>query len=81
MCNTFIGLQPPLHPPGKLRATPEEVARKAIALDPHLLDQELTSALMEVLPTPEEVAGVASVPSPLALDKASQLVKRCVYDV
>eukprot|EP00981_Chlorochromonas_danica_P005143 scaffold1036_cov169-Ochromonas_danica.AAC.23 len=58
---------------GKLRINPEDLAQRIQDLDSEYLDQELTSAILEVVPTPEESTAVKSFSNPAALDRASRL--------
>lgn len=65
--NTLIAL-------GKLKKTPVEIASMIMDMDPAVLTLDVTTTLLAVFPTVEEMASIKDYPEPDQLDKASRFV-------
>jgi len=57
---------------GKLRQGPEEVMNLIISLDPDVLTHEVTTTILRVLPSTDELNAVKNFSDPLRLDQASR---------
>eukprot|EP01038_Epipyxis_sp_PR26KG_P007971 gene7971-10811_t len=59
---------------GKIRMDSNQIMNLIIELDPDRLTQELTSSIISILPTAEELVAIKSYTSSNNLDRASQLI-------